>query len=158
MESSQEYFDFFGTQKIESLHKKQRKPNLYFGSVISSPFHFYFHAFAGKKRRRGLRHANPKQGRSGAAAPTPNNAKGKRVFQFATPFVFPSPPGFLFLSYFAESPQKTKEPPYALGFPKMKTRKGTFFSWELYSFSILSFTTQYLTFPEGTEGFPRPFL
>ena len=47
-----------------------------------------------------------------AAAPTPNNAKGKRVFQFATPFVFPSPLGFLFLSYFAESPQKNKREPH----------------------------------------------
>ncbi len=133
---------FLGQKK--SLHKKQRKPNLYFGSVISSPpppFPFLLSRFRGKKRRRGLRHANPKQGgRSGRA--DSKQCKGKRVFQFATPFVFPSPPGFLFLSYFAESPQKTKREPHTHSdFLKGRREKVLFF-WEYeYPFIILSFTS-----------------
>ena len=127
MESSQEYFDFFGTQKIESLHKKQRKPNWYFGSVISSlPFSIFTFTLSRKKRetKRGLRHANPKQGRSGAAAPTPNNAKGREFFNLLHPLFSLLPLVFSFCLISPSHPKKPKSPHIRTRISQTKTEKG----------------------------------
>ncbi len=127
MESSQEYFDFFGTQKIESLHKKQRKPNLYFGSVISSPFHFCFHAFPEKKEKRvetcKSQTRKERRGRTDS-----KQCKGKESFSICYTLCFPFSPWFSLSVLFRRVTPKKPKSPYALGFPKMKTRKGTFFS------------------------------